>query len=230
MEKQKIYSEEFVKFADKIREFENPRIKQTQNNNDMEYKRNTYLEPKHIESSYNVNGLGKDLYDLVVEHKPLKIIDFGILYGYSTVCLAQAVQDNGFGEIVAYDLFEDYEYKNGVKEVVKHNLDFYNCSHLVKLEQQDFYKWLDNPTPFDLLHVDISNTGDILIDIKEKLGKFIDNGSIVVFEGGGQIRDEIEWMEKYEATKMFPLRETLNYKVLRNDYPTLSAFKNNKIK
>ena len=45
-----------------------------------------------------------------------------------------------------------------------------------------------------------------------------------------QIRDEIEWMEKYEATKMFPLRETLNYKVLRNDYPTLSAFKNNKIK
>ena len=88
---------------------------------------------------------------------------------------------------------------------------------------------MDNPTPFDLLHVDISNTGDILIDIKEKLGKFIDNGSIVVFEGGGQVRDKVEWMDKYEATKMFPLREKLNYKVIRNDYPTLSAFKNNKI-
>ena len=193
------------------------------------YSTEMYSEPKHIVSSYNVNDIGKSLYDLVIQHKPLKIIDFGVLYGYSTVCLAQAVHDNGFGEIIAYDLFEDYEYKNGVKDVVKHNLDFYKCKHLVKLEQNDFYKWLDNPTPFDLLHVDISNTGDILIDIKNKLGKFIDAGSIVVFEGGGETRDDIAWMEKYNATKMFPLKETLNYKVIREDYPTLSAFKNNKI-
>jgi len=187
-----------------------------------------YLEPKHIESSYNSNNIGKTLYDLVVQHKPSKIIDFGILYGYSTVCFAQAVRDNGIGEIVAYDLFEDYEYKNAVKDIVKHNLDFYNCSHLVKLKQNDFYKWLDEPTPFDLLHVDISNTGDVLIDIKNKLGKFIDNGSIVVFEGGGQLRDEISWMEKYDAIKMFPLKDTLNYKVIREEYPTISVFKNNK--
>jgi len=189
-----------------------------------------YKEPQHITSSYNINDIGKSLYDLVIEHKPLKIIDFGVLYGYSTVCLAQAVRDNGVGEIIAYDLFEDYEYKNGVKDVVEHNLDFYHCSDIVKIEQNDFYKWLDNPTPFDLLHVDISNTGDVLNDIKNKLSKFIDSGSIVVFEGGGEIRDDVAWMDRYKATKMFPLIEKLNYKVIRHGYPTLSVFKNNKIK
>ena len=188
-----------------------------------------YSEPQHIKSSYNVHDIGKTLYDLVIQKKPLKIIDFGILYGYSTVCLAQGVKDNGVGEVVAYDLFEDYEYTNGVKEIVEHNINFYNFSDFVNVKQKDFYKWLDDPTPFDFLHVDISNMGDTLLDIKNKLGKFIDNGAIVVFEGGGESRDEVPWMKKYNAKKMFPLKDTVNYKVIREEYPTLSIFKNNKI-
>ena len=68
-----------------------------------------YLQP-NIESFYNIHNIGQSLYDIVIKHKPEKIIDFGILNGYSTICLAQAVRDNSFGEIIAYDLFEGYKY------------------------------------------------------------------------------------------------------------------------
>ena len=101
-----------------------------------------YQEPKHIVSSYTPNNLGKTLYETVIKYKPQKIIDFGILYGYSTVCLAQGVRDNGFGEIIAYDLFEDYEYKNAVKDIVLHNLNFYNLTQHVTLVKKDFNEWI----------------------------------------------------------------------------------------
>lgn len=183
-----------------------------------------YSNPKHIESSYSKNDIGSILYDIVRNEKPKKIVEFGVLYGYSTVCMAQAVRDNGEGHIKAYDLFEDYEYKNGVKEVVSHNLDFYDLSSHVTLEKTDFLKWLDNPEPFDLLHFDISNQGDIIKLVKEKLDKQIKAGAIVIFEGGGEVRDEVEWMTKYDAPKMYPLRDELDFTVLTPQYPTISRF------
>ena len=183
-----------------------------------------YNNPKHIASSYNENNIGSILYDIVRDKKPKKIVEFGVLYGYSTVCMAQAIKDNGEGHVKAYDLFEDYQYKNGVKEVVGHNLDFYGLKDKVRLYQGDFYRWLDDPEPFDLLHFDISNDGDIIKLVKDKLSKQINEGAIVLFEGGGIIRDDIEWMIKYEKTKMNPLKDELNFTVLTEQYPTLSKF------
>ena len=79
-----------------------------------------------IQAFYNIHNIGQSLYDIVIKHKPEKIIDFGILNGYSTICLAQAVRDNSFGEIIAYDLFEGYKYKHSVKEIVEYNLKYYD--------------------------------------------------------------------------------------------------------
>ena len=183
-----------------------------------------YLNPKHIESSYNQHNIGSIIYDIVREHKPNKIVEFGVLYGYSTVAMAQAIRDNGEGHINAYDLFEEYEYKNGVKEVVEHNLAFYDLNDKVTLKQIDFYKWLDNPEPFDLLHFDISNDGYLIKLVKNKLSKQISDGAIVLFEGGGIIRDEVEWMVKYDKIKMNPLKEELGFTVLTEEYPTISKF------
>ena len=183
-----------------------------------------YLNPKHIESSYNRHNIGSIMYDMVIEHKPNIIIEFGVLYGYSTVAMAQAVRDNGVGHINAYDLFKEYEYKNGVKEIVEHNLSFYNLNDKVTLKQTDLHTWLDNPEDFDLLHFDISNDGDIIKLVKDKLKTQIKNGAIVLFEGGGIVRDEVPWMVKYNATKMNPLKEELDFTVLSEKYPTISMF------
>jgi predicted O-methyltransferase YrrM len=183
-----------------------------------------YSNPKHIESSYNVHDIGSIMYDIVRKNKPKKIVEFGVLYGYSTVAMAQAIRDNGEGHINAYDLFDEYEYKNGVKEIVEHNLDFYNLKNKVTLDQCDFYEWLENPEPFDLLHFDISNDSDIIKLVKEKLTKQIEDGAIVLFEGGGVIRDDVEWMVKYGNTKMNPLKDELKFTVLSEEHPTISKY------
>ena len=51
-----------------------------------------YKEPK-IESSYRKNNLGFTLYHTIRMLKPKIVVDFGILYGYSTVAIAQALRD-----------------------------------------------------------------------------------------------------------------------------------------
>lgn len=186
-----------------------------------------YLEPKHIVSSYTPNNIGKNIYDTVIKFKPKKIIDFGLLYGYSTVCLAQAVRDNGFGEIIGYDLFEEYPYKSSDKNVVENNLKYYNLEQYVTLKKMDFNTWINNPEDFDLLHIDISNNGDIIEKLYKACYKQINTGSIILFEGGSIERDNIEWMKKYNKTPINNIKFYTNYTLLTDKFPSLSIIKNN---
>ena len=176
----------------------------------------TYQEPKHIVSSYTQNNIGKSIYEAVIKYKPKKIIDFGILYGYSTVCLAQGVKDNGFGEIFAYDLFEDYKYKNAIKNVVLHNLEFYDLNQYVTFAKKDFKDWLLEYEEFDLLHLDVSNTGDTISKIYSKYPN-----SLVLFEGGTLERDNVEWMVKYDQPKIS--QSQVPYSIWNFNYPGLSS-------
>jgi len=181
-------------------------------------KNKMYLEPKHIHSSYTLNNLGETIYNTVRELKPKKIIDFGLLYGYSTVCLAQGVRDNGFGEIIGYDLFEDYQYKNSIRNIVNYNLKYNGLNNIVTLIKKDFNEWLKEDEDFDLIHLDISNTGDTIASIHNKYPN-----SNIIFEGGTLERDNIEWMVKYNCRPINSTKESTNYKVLNNKFPGLSG-------
>ncbi len=178
-----------------------------------------YQEPCHIYSSYTPNNIGETIYNVVRELKPRKIIDFGLLYGYSTICLAQAVRDNGFGEIIGYDLFEDYKYKKSIKSIVEYNLQYYNLNKYVTLVKEDFNNWLNKKEDFDLLHLDISNTGDIINSLYSKYPN-----KSVIFEGGNKERDNVNWMVKYSSTPILTLKSTINYKILNNNFPGLSGY------
>jgi predicted O-methyltransferase YrrM len=177
-----------------------------------------YQEPSHIYSSYTKNNLGKTIYDTVIKVKPKKIIDFGLLYGYSTVCLAQAVRDNGFGEIIAYDLFEDYKYKNSVRDIVEYNLQYYDLNKYVTLIKKDFSEWLASKEEFDLLHLDVSNTGNTIEKIYHKYPN-----QIILFEGGSSERDNIEWMHKFNKKPINTIKQKINYTVLNENFPSISA-------
>ena len=200
--------------------------KQTQLNNGD----NMYIEPKEIVSSYNINNIGKDLYDMVIKYKPTKVVEFGLLYGYSTVSIAQGLRDNNIenSKLLSFDLFDDYEYKHSVLSVVESNLEKYGLSKFVELNKADFYKWVDtNEDFFDMLHLDISNNGEIINDVYNyvnKLSKLHNKKIIVIFEGGTKDRDDVEWMKKYSKPKIYPLKETINYNIIRNEYPGLSYF------
>lgn len=176
-----------------------------------------YQEPSHIYSSYSQNNIGKTIYNTVRKLKPHKIIDFGLLYGYSTVCLAQAVKDNGFGKIIGYDLFEEYKYKKSIRSIVEYNLQYYQLNKYVTLIKKDFNNWLNENEDFDLLHLDISNTGDTINSIYQK-----HPNKKVIFEGGIKERDNVEWMEKYQA---LPIQSTkVPYKILDPNFPSLSGY------
>ena len=177
-----------------------------------------YQKPNHIYSSYSQNNIGETIYNVVRELKPKKIIDFGLLYGYSTVCLAQGVRDNGFGEIIGYDLFEDYQYKNSIKDIVEYNLQYYNLNEYVTLIKKDFNKWLEEMEDFDLLHLDISNNGKIINKIYKKYPT-----KKILFEGGVKERDNIEWMKIYNNKKINSIKSKTKYKILNDNFPGISG-------
>jgi len=176
-----------------------------------------YKNPR-IPSSYRKNNLGTTLYETVLSLKPLKIVEFGCLNGYSTVCMAMALKELGEGILTVYDLYEEYPYKHASRSEVWKNIEKYGLQDYVRLEKGDFYQWIRHPEPFDLLHVDISNDGDI-IELLDR-GLRHRKGGVVLFEGGTKERDEVDWMIKYgkKAINSCPV----NYKIINTAFPGIS--------
>ena len=179
-----------------------------------------YKSPS-VESSYKKNDLGKTIYDIVIELNPKVVVEFGILYGYSTLCIAQALRDlNNGGKIIAYDLFEHYKYKHGTIEEVTELLTKYNLQGFVELKYSNLYEWIKNPDEFDLLHIDIANDGDIIKSVSDKLPN-----KNILFEGGTEERDNEWWMKKYNRRPMYPSIDEINYEILNNDWPSISLIR-----
>ncbi|MBU2263318.1 class I SAM-dependent methyltransferase [Patescibacteria group bacterium] len=179
-----------------------------------------YQNPTEIESSYSENDLGKTLYDLVLKYKPKKIVEFGVLYGYSTVAMAMALDEIGEGHIYANDLFEDYSFKHATMQEVQDNINRYGLTKYVTLSKNNFDEWLVRPEDFDFLHIDVSNKGDTIEHLYESIKDRVARGAVVVFEGGSEERDNVEWMTKYKEKK---IRDTnVPFKIIDPHFPSLS--------
>ena len=184
-----------------------------------------YINPE-IESSYYKNNLGKTLYEWVLKTKPTKVIEFGCLYGYSTIAIGLALKHLGHGKIKCYDLFENYQYKHSTIQQTIENVKLYGIEDYVEFIQMDYYEWLSNPEDFDLMHLDISNTGDVILETYNALKNKIEMGSIVLFEGGSKERDNVEWMIKYKATPINSVKDQTQYYIINPNFPSLSSLKN----
>jgi predicted O-methyltransferase YrrM len=186
-----------------------------------DYKMEEIFNITDIESSYTENNIGKTIFDTVLELKPNKVIEFGCLYGYSTVAIGLALKQLGQGQLICYDLWEDYKYKHSTIQQTISNVTKYNVQDYVKFIKMDFNDWIKNPESFDLMHLDISNTGDTILQAYNSLPE----GSVVMFEGGSVERDNIEWMIKYNTTPINSIKNKVNYKVINPEFPSLSIFK-----
>lgn len=174
-----------------------------------------YVNPE-LESSYRYNNLGKSLYDQVIFEKPEKIIDFGVLEGYSTIAMAMACRENGKGKVKVYDMFEDYEFNHSQFDRLIKNIKDYGLVEWVDIEKMNFFDWVKNPEYFDLIHIDISNTGDILDIIWDNLrGK-----GTVLFEGGSEQRDHVGWIMKYNKKPINQSRA--QFEVINKLFPSIS--------
>lgn len=174
----------------------------------------SYTNPE-VESSYQYNNLGKTLYEFVVYEKPEVVIDFGVLDGYSTIALAMGCKENKKGKVKVYDLFEDYEYNHAKIERLVKNIKEYGLIDWVEIEQKNFFDWVKDPEHFDLIHIDISTTGDILDIIGTLKGK-----GTVLFEGGSEERDRVGWMVKHNKRKIND--SSVKFQVVNKLFPSIS--------
>lgn len=175
-----------------------------------------YINPD-IESSYQYNDLGRTLYKHILYLKPEKVIDFGVLNGYSTICIAQALRENGKGKVKVYDLFENYEHNHAQFDKLIKNIKEWGLMDYVEIEEKNFFDWIKEPEDFDVLHLDISNTGDIIDIVWDKL-----QGKNVIFEGGSEQRDRVGWMVKYNKR---PINDSkAKFEVINSNFPSMSKF------
>lgn len=186
-----------------------------------------------IESSYRRKSMGQILYDAVVEMGAKEIVDFGVLNGYSTICLANAAKITG-GKIYAYDLFEDYKYNGSKFEILMKNIRDYKVEDFVIVKKMNFDDWINENHSFDLLHADISNTGETILKIADAVIRNQNRDCRVFFEGGSSKRDNQDWMLKYMKTPILPVKNLINFQVLIEDeyedeqgrkfFPSISTF------
>ena len=182
-----------------------------------------YNNPE-IESSYYLNNIGETLYNLVLELQPKVVVEFGSLNGYSATCMAMALHELGNGgKVQCYDLWTKYPYKNSSIENTKNNISKYELLEYVEFYEEDFNTW--DIQYFDLLHVDISNDGETLLNIKKRFLKQLTQGKAIIFEGGSHERDNVEWMREYGKVPMNSVKHTVDYRILNENFPSVSIVK-----
>jgi predicted O-methyltransferase YrrM len=171
-----------------------------------------------VASSYkNKTICYEDIFKLLVwQVKPKRIVEFGILQGYSLMSFVKSSQPTT--EILAYDIFEHFVGNAAHRSIVDQFAIFPN----VQIEEGDFYKKVSDfaDESIDLLHIDIANDGSVYdFAFTHYLPKLSKNG-IMILEGGGEERDNVYWMKKYNK---IPIVTTLaKYQML--DICVLSPF------
>lgn len=167
-------------------------------------------------SSYKVNNYAEVFHAIINAFKPINAVELGVLHGYSTRAIVDAIKANGRGFLNAYDLFEDYPFNHSIYDQVidifVHDLEW------VQLHKQDAFTvhQLYGPNSVDFLHVDISNDGEVLRRIMEQWDPKMIQGGVMCIEGGSQEREEVEWMSKYNKV---PLKyEFENNPIIKEKY------------
>lgn len=169
-------------------------MKKTSDSLDVHTKRNWEKSPWY--SSYEKNNYGDIFYGLIRVYKPKTVVELGTKAGYSAYHIARALKDNKKGRLDCYDLWEKYEFHSVPKSVAQENLNEFKT--IVQLKQRDaigvdmLYKKID------ILHVDLSNKGEILEPV---ITQWIDKvEQLIILEGGSDEHAHLDWMVKYKKT------------------------------
>ena len=171
-----------------------------------------------MRSSYKSNSFSDIFKTLCELYKPKSILEIGILDGYSLMSFVESVSEKT--DIVAIDLFNLYEFKKSEKNEIEKK---FKENKNVKIFQGNFYEFYKTCGNFDLVHIDISNDGDIYeFAIKNYFPK---TNKALVLEGGSEERDSVDWMSKYNKRKINPYLQKIStsYSIETiNKFPSLT--------
>jgi predicted O-methyltransferase YrrM len=164
------------------------------------------------------------LYNIVLTFKPKTIIEFGTEHGGTAITMALALKElyeteNHIGKVSTFDTFglqsKGEIGSNPSYQIALKNINQYNSiiNNFIEINQGDFFEFNKRPDKqYDLLYFDIDNDGEKLLEMYENNISNIENGSIVLFEGGSEIRDNVPWMLNLKKTKMNDVK--VPYKLL----------------
>jgi len=156
-----------------------------------------------MNSSYNNKiNFGDIISAITFLKKPQKIVECGILEGYS---LSKFIENSSSNtQIVAYDIFDKFNGNHAIKDKI---IKQFSPHKNVNIEHCDFYNVfkLHENKSIDILHIDIANNGDVYeFMFQNYVDKLKDDG-IILMEGGSFQRDNIEWMIKYNKPQINPV-------------------------
>jgi hypothetical protein len=165
-----------------------------------------------MRSSYLEHNFGPFFQKAVQMFGPKRIVEFGLLDGYSTEYLLNGLIYNGFGKLDCFDLFEDFPFNRADYGYI--NKRFLKCKEegLIRINKGDFYRQDEilGDQQIDMFHIDIANNGDTYDwFINNYFPKLSSNG-IAMLEGGSRERDLVSWMIKYNKPPIHLVLEKLN--------------------
>ncbi len=179
-----------------------------------------------MNSSYKQSTLDySDIFKLLIYMvNPKKVVEFGILDGYSLKIFADNCDNDC--KIEGYDIFEEFNGNGSNMDTLNKNFEKYEN---IVIQYGDYYKIVENfdDNSIDILHIDIANNGDVYKFAIEQYMKKVKKNGIIILEGGSKDRDNVEWMIKYNKPKFCDYLDTLNNKYhIIDKFPSITVFKN----
>ena len=172
-----------------------------------------------MKSSYTSKiDFGDVIATLVFMINPRRIVEFGILEGFSLSRMIESCSDDC--KIDAYDIFDKFNGNSANKAMIESAF-----SPRATIHEGDYYKqWeLFEDGSIDILHIDIANDGDTYeTAIDRYMGKMA-VGGVMILEGGSEERDKLDWMVKYNKRKIVPVLKGYGgrYKTIES-YPSMT--------
>lgn len=177
-----------------------------------------------MNSSYkNTINYGELIEGLTYAVQPKTIVEIGILDGYSLEYLIKGCSNMNNVIINAYDIFEEFNGNHANNDALQLKFSKYNN---VSIKYGDFYEIhkLLSDNSVDIIHIDIANNGNVYEFAMQNYFPKLSKKGMMIFEGGSEKRDNVEWMLKYDKSKIQPVVEKYNMKVI-GDFPSLSIIK-----
>lgn len=176
-----------------------------------------------MRSSYVANNYADAFRAIVSAIEPKLCVELGCLEGYSTIAIAQGLKDNhrkggAHGCVVGHDLFEDYPYHSSTMVQTQKNVDEAGVSEFVMLRRgnaMDAHE-LYEERAVDLIHVDLSNTGDTVKSVMQNWDSKMVYGGVILIEGGTEERDKVPWMIDSKAPPI--KRELERNQIIKENY------------
>jgi predicted O-methyltransferase YrrM len=178
-------------------------------------------------SSYQEEKFSKVFKALCFSMNPKKIVEFGLLDGYSLDCFLDSTGEDCL--IEAYDLFDDFPYNAADFGSISEKYSGIHSERL-KISKGNIFDALDiiKYKDIDIFHVDVANDGEIYEFCISNLLPLLRKDGILILEGGSEERDNCEWMIKYNKPKirevLFKYQDNLEIKVF-SEFPSMTLIK-----